>query len=168
MKTAYKLFKIKNGKLYPLYVYTNEEIPLNTYIEAKEGIRTERGKVKTKLGELAFRPGFHLTEIPFADHIGKKQPNGKLYQAKDTVWCEVEYEDSYDYTFLAKEQSNQKKYQCFDHIMPNGFYWYTTSPNAKVNWLISSAIVVKKILTNEEVKKICADYGIEAQPISEV
>ena len=169
MKKAYKLFRYIDGRLFPLYIYANEEITLNTYLYAKEPEPTDKGKVKArKLGELAYRPGWHLTSIPLADHIGKKQPNGKLYQAKDTVWCEVEYEDEVDYTDLAKAQSKDPKYQCFKTIQPNGFYWYTTNANAKVPWLISSGIIVRRILTNEEVAKICRANGFEPQPISEI
>ncbi len=167
MRKAYKLFKIKDGRLYPLYVFAKEEVILNTYLYAKEPKPTERGKVKSKLGELAYRPGWHLTEIPLADHIGKKQPNGKLYQAKDTVWCEVEYEDSTDYTELAKSQSTNRRDQCFKHLINNGFYIYKTNPNAKVNWIIASGIIVRRILTNEEVAKICRENGFEPQPVED-
>ena len=169
MKKAYKLFRYIDGRLFPLYVYANEEITLNTYLYAKEPEPTEKGKVKArKLGELAYRPGWHLTTLPLANHIGKKQPNGKLYQAKDTVWCEVEYEDENDYTELAKAQSKDPKKQCFKKLKPNGFYYYTTNASASVPWLISSAIIVRRILTNEEVAKICRDNGFEPQPISEI
>ena len=169
MKKAYKLFRIKNGELFPLYVFTDERIILNTYLYAKEPEPTERGKVKTKkLGELAYRPGWHLTSIPLANHIGKKQPDGRLFQAKDTVWCEVEYEDENDYTELAKSQSKDPKKQCFKTIMPNGFYYFTTNVSADVPWLIASAIIVRKILTNEEVAEICRKNGFEPQPISEI
>jgi len=169
MKKAYKLFRYIKGELFPLYVYANEPVILNTYLYAKAPEPTERGKVKArKLGELAYRPGWHLTTLPLANHIGKKQPNGKLYQAKDTVWCEVEYEDENDYTELAKAQSKDPKKQCFTHLIINGFYYYTTNASASVPWLISSAIIVRRILTNEEVAKICRDNGFEPQPISEI
>ena len=169
MKKAYKLFRYIKGELFPLYVYANEPVILNTYLYAKEPEPTKKGKVKArKLGELAYRPGWHLTTLPLANHIGKKQPNGKLYQAKDTVWCEVEYEDENDYTELAKAQSKDPKKQCFKELKPNGFYFYTTNASASVPWLISSDIIVRRILTNEDVAKICRDNGFEPQPISEI
>ena len=34
---AYKLFRIKNGKLYPLYVFANEEVPMGVRLDAKAG-----------------------------------------------------------------------------------------------------------------------------------
>lgn len=166
MNIAYKLFRIKKGKLYPLYVFANEELPVGIYLEAKEGPRTERGKVKSKLGELAFRPGWHLTSLPLANHIGTRQPNGLLYQAKDTVWCEVAYDNDIDYTDLAKAKSHIQRDQCLKEIPKKGFYWYTTNASATVPWLISGGIIIRRILTNEEVAFICRKNGFEPQPIS--
>ena len=56
MPKAYKLLRIRNGKLYPLYVNTEEETPIGVWLKAKPGERTKNGKVKSKLGPLAFRP----------------------------------------------------------------------------------------------------------------
>lgn len=71
---AYKLFKIKDGKLYPPMVANpnNEDTPLGIWIEAKESpivdySVTGRPKVKsTQGGTLAYRPGWHLGDIPRA------------------------------------------------------------------------------------------------------
>lgn len=164
---AYKLFKIKNGKLFPLYVFATEETPINTWIEAKCGEQTENGKVKSKLGELAYRPGWHITEFPLADHIGKRSEDGTLVQTKDTVWCEVEISDEINYTpqVLVTKKDGTVNYpkSYMKEIPTNGYYWYTTNPNAKCRWLIAGAIKVTKILTNEEVDKICRLNGITPQ-----
>lgn len=165
INTAYKLFKIKKNKLYPLYVDTKTEIPINKWVTAKEAPQTLNGKVKSKLGELAYRPGFHLTIIPLADHIGKKQQNGQLYQAQDTVWCEVQYCADNDYTNIADQNGKVNRDKCLKSIPKNGFYRYKTNPNAKVEWLITSDIKVIKILTHNEVIKICNKNGYEAQPL---
>lgn len=166
MAIAYKLFKIDgSGKLHPLYINTKQVIPIGVHLVAEAGEQTKNGKVKSKLGELAYRPGWHLTEIPFADHIGKKQPDGTLHQAKNTVWCEVEYDAMKDYTPYAKMQSTNKRDQCLKYVPENGFYWYTTNPNAKVNWLISGGITVKRILTDKEVAALCRSHGVEPQPV---
>ena len=47
---GYKLFRIRNGLLYPLYVKANVPIPMNKWIEAECGERLENGKVKAKIG----------------------------------------------------------------------------------------------------------------------
>ena len=164
MAIAYKLFRYKHGKLYPLYICTNEEIPIGQHLVAHEGEQIAPGKVKSKLGALAFRPGWHLTEIPLANHIGKKQPNGQLYQASDTVWCEVEYDDQIDYNPEVQQASKIKREQCLRRVPLNGWYWYTTNNLAMVKWLISGGITVKRILTNQEVDAICRAAGKEPQP----
>ena len=165
---AYKLFRVKNGELHPLYIHTEMVVPIGVHMDAEEGEQTPDGKVKAKgLGKLAYRPGWHLTEIPFADHIGKRQPNRKLFQAPDTIWCEVECDDAVDYTAEAKAKSKIKKYQCLRRIPANGYYWYTTNASAKVRWLISGGIKVIRTLTHEEVATICRAHGMEPQPVAQ-
>lgn len=78
---AYKLLRVsKNhqGKIYPLFVNANHEIEMNEWIEAEYGEMNDKGKVKSKLGALCFRPGWHLSDIPYAPHIGKKGENGQI------------------------------------------------------------------------------------------
>lgn len=63
---AYKLFRVKkteSGKIFPLFVDADNETPMNIWVNAK------CGKVKSRLGELAFRPGWHLSDIPYVTHI---------------------------------------------------------------------------------------------------
>jgi hypothetical protein len=163
---AYKLFKLKNDKLFPLYIYTREETPIGVVLKAKNGEIKENGKVKSKLGDLAYRPGWHCCEFPLADHIGTRQSNGKLYQSLDTVWCEVEVSDTIDYTEKAKAVSRVSRDQYLKYIPKNGFYWYQTNPSAKIRWMISGEIKVIRILQQTEVEKICRDNGIEPQPVS--
>lgn len=55
MAIGYKLFRTKNGKLYPLYVLANKETPVGEWIEAECGEMSENRKVKSRLGELAYR-----------------------------------------------------------------------------------------------------------------
>lgn len=172
MGIAYKLFKYKNGKLYPLYVLANKEFKIGVWIDAEEGPLTENGKVKCKLGELCYRPGLHCATIPLATHIGKKTPDG-LVQAKDTVWCEVEYSDKYDYQAEAIQNGVNKngklnlKNAYLKHIPVKGYYLYKTNPMMFGEWIICGSIKVNRILTNEEVKEICKSYGYEAQKVEE-
>lgn len=167
MAIAYKLFKIDQaGNLHPLYINTTQIIPIGVHLVASEGEKTPDGKVRSKLGKLAYRPGWHLTEIPFADHIGKKVPGYKgLLQKKDTVWCEVEYDDTIDYNDEARAASTIKRDQCLKKIPANGYYWYTTNANAKVRWLISGGITVKRILNHAEVTQLCNSHGLKPQPL---
>lgn len=171
---AYKQFRIdKNGNLHPLFVFATETIPLGVWLVAKEGVRTTDGKVKSKLGPLAFRPGWHLSDAPFAPHIGIKE-NGKVrYMRPDTVWALCEVNDTNDYTPEAHQNGmiNGKfiaQKACLNGIPKNGFYWYNTNNNAFGNWLITDKIMVLKVLSDEEVEEICwTQFGIHAQPRKE-
>lgn len=162
---AYKQFRIdKSGNLHPLFVFANDTIPVGKWLIAKAGPRTETGKVISKLGPLAYRPGWHLSEAPYAPHIGIKE-NGKIkYQKPDTVWAECEVYDEQDYTMIASLNGKGHK-ACLDHIPWGGFYWFTTNPNAFGNWLIAERIKVLRVLSDAEVEDICwNEFGVHAQP----
>jgi hypothetical protein len=162
-RKAYKLFRLKKGKLYPLYVNSDQEIPIGVWQEATPGEETPEGKVKSKLGPLAFRPGFHLTALPYAGHIGKKiRGYDGLYQAEDTVWCQVRCFDI-DYTMLAEQQGKSPRDQYLKFIPKGGYYRYRTNPAATVDWYIAGEMIVDAILTQAEVEKICRAKGIEPQ-----
>ena len=79
MAIGYKLFRIKKnepGKLYPLYVFAEKEIPMNVWINAEEGPKNDNGKVKSKLGDLAYRPGWHINDkIPYV----RRREKGKAF-----------------------------------------------------------------------------------------
>lgn len=168
---AYKQFRIdKSGNLHPLFVNVDEIIPIGKWLRAKEGKRLENGKVKSKLGALAYRPGWHLSEIPYAPHIGIKE-NGKVkYMKPDTVWAECEIYDEIDYTLKAENNGwingkfNAQK-ACLDYIPAYGYYEYRTNNNAYGTWYIADRIMVNRVLTDEEVEWICwKDFKIHAQP----
>ena len=168
MAKAYKLFRVKNEKLYSMFVFANEETVVGEWISAKPGEMDKNGKVKSKLGGLCYRPGWHLTEIPLANHIGVKRNGVIVGMHPDTIWCEVEYSDAIDYTEVAKENGTKNgKYNSraayLTDVPENGFYWFTTNPNAEVRWLIAGEIRVTKILSDEEVAEICRNAGYEPQ-----
>lgn len=170
MAIGYKLFKIKQNKLYPLYVLADKEIPIGEWIEAECGELQENGKVKAKLGNgLCFRPGFHLADIPYAAHIGKKSDNGELLMRNDSVWCEVEYSDEINYQEEAYANGTNKLGKIIfvksylKEIPKNGYYRYKTNPNMYEDWIICGAIKVLRILSSEEVDEICLNHGIEPQ-----
>lgn len=159
---AYKLCNKKNGKYYPLYVNTNEEFVINEKFFAKEGERTDSGKVKSKLGELAYRPGIHLSDIPLADHIGTKAADGTLHRRPNTAWLECEVSEDIDYTNVAK--ANKKK--CLETIPTDGFYFFNTNAQAKANWIISDWIIPIREISREEEVALCMAAGFEAQKLA--
>lgn len=173
---GYKLFKVKAsqpGKLFPLYVYANEETPMNEWVDAKLGEVASDGKhVKSKLGELALRGGWHLNEnVPHVTHIGRKDENGNIsYLFEDQVWCEVEYSDSIDYQPLVNENGKNKhgkvipKNACMREVPVDGFYRYKTNANQSEPWIIAGAIKINRVLSDAEVYDICKAKGYEALP----
>ena len=168
---AYKQFRIdESGNLHPLFVFAEETIQIGKWLTAKEGKRTPTGKVKSKLGPLAYRPGWHLSEAPYAPHIGLKEDGKIKYMHPNTVWAECEVCEVNDYTLEAHERGMRNgkfstQRACLDHLPENGFYWFTTNPNAFGNWLITDRMKVNRVLSDDEVEEICwKQFGIHAQP----
>lgn len=157
MKT-YKLFRIKDGKLYPLYVEANKEMKIGKWLSASVGEKVDETHVKAKGcgGKLSLRPGFHSTEIPFTNWIGKKMEDGTLAQRVDTVWCECEVDGK---QIEVKEKNGLRE-------LPNGWYYFKTNSKQERPWIISDKIYINKILSNDEVKEICNSFGIEPQRLA--
>lgn len=167
---AYKLFRAKEGKLYPLFVHHNKELPVNVWINAEEGVKTlinNNIKVKSKLGNLAFRPGFHSGDLPIATHIGIKENQKVKYRRYNEVWCEVEISDKINYQKEAYKNGLKKsgKFNSRDadlkYIPVNGYYKYKTNPNMLGKWIISGSIKINKVLTEQEVNNILKDNNIK-------
>ncbi len=150
---TYKLFRIKGGRLFPLYVEYNREMQLGVWLDAGIGEKIDEGHVKGRCGPLSLRPGFHSTRIPFTDWIGKKDVEGKLRQRHDTVWCECEVE--------GREQKVTDKNGL--RVLPEDWYLFKTNAKQKEPWIISNRILIKRILSREEVESICRAHGITAQ-----
>jgi len=150
---TYKLFRIKSGKLFPLYVFANEEIKIGEWLNAKVGELADKNHVKSRLGALSLRPGWHSTLMPFTDWIGKRDSDGKLLQRKNTVWCECEI----DGNEIKVADKNGLK------TIPTGYYYFNTNVKQRDPWIISDKIKVNRILTQEEVREICLSKGIEPQ-----
>ena len=75
---AYKLLRIKNNKLYPLFINRNVETPIGQWLQAE--CHPTKG--------FAIRQGFHCCFQMLAPHLKKILSNGE-----QRVWCEVEVED---------------------------------------------------------------------------
>lgn len=170
MGIGYKLFIKKNDKLFPLYVNATEETPMLKWLPAECGERDDKGKVKSKLGGLAYRPGWHLNEdAPYVSHIYTMHDGVKCMK-DNAVWCLVEYSDSINYQEEANRIGTNKKgivipkMSQLPYIPFDGYYRYKTSPNMTGSWIISGAIKVVRELNDEEVVKICHEHGYEPFP----
>lgn len=179
---AYKLFKTKPnapGELFPLFVNANKPVPVGEWVNAEVGPMAASGKVKSKLGELAYRPGWHAGDLPVATHIGgKSDPKLRApdYRRPDEVWAEVEMPNDVDWQTIANERARLNKAgepiastaHITDQIPEGGFYRYKTSPNMKGNWLIGGSMKVNKVLTPEEVQAINDAAGVSDLPLYEL
>ena len=152
MSTGFKLMRIKNGKLYPLYVLYNKEIPIGKWLQAEAGPVNERGKVKGKM-ELAYRPGWHIA--------GSKPEAPQITEKRDEmVWVECEYANKIDYNPIARQNGTNKKGKivsikaCLREIPYDGFYYFKTSFKQKEPWIITGAIKITRIMTWEEVDEL--------------
>lgn len=151
MRTGYKLFRQKNGKLYPLYILSDEEVPIGKWVKAKSGPKANDGKhVKGKM-ILAYRPGWHIA--------GTKPEAPQIKQREDHVWAVVAYKDKIDYNAEANENGFlngrfSAVRACLKKIPRNGFYNYKTSAKQKEPWIIAGEMKVLKLLNDKEVEML--------------
>ena len=80
---AYKLFRIKDNKLHPLFINRKQVIPLGEWLIAEN--HPTKG--------FAVRKGWHCTLQPVAPHLNMKLKNGE-----QRVWVECEVEDVEHYS----------------------------------------------------------------------
>ena len=183
---GYKVFYLKDGKLYPPMVANagGEDTPVGVWLDAEAApivgeSKTGRPKVKQGgkgtqggSGTLAYRPGWHLGEIPYALQFNRLNPETgeKDLFPKDFVWAEVEYAADNDYQQEADAEGiteNGKfrhSYAGLKRVPEDGFYRYRTNPNPATDpWIITGAMRVKRVLTNDEVDDLVRKAGREPQ-----
>lgn len=183
---GYKVCYQKDGKLYPPMVANpdGKDTPVGVWLDADEGVRagvSKTGRPRVKAGgkgtqggsgTLAYRPGFHLGEIPYALQFNRRNPQTgerNLFPA-DFVWAEVEYAADHDYQEEAMSYGINPSGK-FQHslaglprIPKDGFYKYRTNPNPQTDpWIITGAIKVLRVLSKEEVDNIVRKAGREPQ-----
>lgn len=183
---AYKMFrKDKDGNLHPLFVKMGDKqpLPIGQWIKAEAGeLNPKTGKVKSSLGDLAYRPGFHAGDTPSATHIGGKvdpvtgarvkgsmKPN---IREENQVWAEVEMPADVDWQSIAdaravmtkKGTPDPKTAHITDEVPYGGYYRYKTNPNMQGNWLISGQMKINRVLDDDEVKAVNEAAGTSDLP----
>jgi hypothetical protein len=176
---AYKLFRTdprKPGKLFPLFVNAKKPVEVGKWLEAEAGQPGKReGSVKSKLGDLAYRPGWHSGDLPIATHIGGKSSRGLTapdYRPDNQVWAEVEHPADFDWQTIANERADRNRdgeivprtAHITDQVPLGGFYRYKTNPNMTGNWIISGGMRVNRVLTDDEVRAINEEAGVSDLP----
>ena len=154
---TYKLCRIRNGHLYPLYVNHNTELQIGQWLTASIGEKIDATHVKANGcgGKRSLRPGFHSTLVPFTDWIGKRGPDGTLWQRPDTVWCECEVD--------GHQQVVIDRYGL--RTIPEDWYFFKSNVKQKDPWIISNRIFIRRIISHVKVEQICREHGITAQPV---
>jgi len=176
---AYKLFRT-NPKypehLFPLFVDADRPVPMSEWLRAEAGpVGKTEDSVKSKLGDLAYRPGWHAGDLPIATHIGGKSAKGLRrpdYRPDNQVWAEIEMPADIDWQTeaLARAQFNKRgkmiprTAHITDQVPYGGHYRYKTNPNMTGNWLIGGDMRVNRVLTDEEVKAINDAHGVADLP----
>jgi len=185
---GYKVFfkDYESGKLYPPMVKNKNgaATPMGVWIDAVANeissyTKTGRPQVEkggtgthTTKGNLAYRPGWHLGEVPVAVQFNKLNPeNGKLELfPREFVWCLCEYSQNQDYQQEADNNGMTDKgafrhaYAGLQKVPEDGYYRYRTNPNPDTErWIICGSMKIIKELSREEVIDVCKRNGREPQ-----
>lgn len=196
---GYKVFYLKDGKLYPPMVANPDgaDTPVGVWLDADaapQAATSKTGRKKVKAGgkgtqggsgTLAYRPGWHLGEIPYAlqfnrgpkvdNPLGITGKNGKVikvgkYFPANFVWAEVEYAKDVDYqdeamSYGYNEAGNfQHSLAGLPKVPEDGSYTYRTNANPATDpWIITGAMKVNRILTDSEVDELVRQAGREPQ-----
>lgn len=176
---AYKLFRTdarQPGKLFPLFVLADQAVPMAEWLRAEIGPMSG-DKVKSKLGPLAFRPGWHAGDVPVATHIGMKDgvaDKKPKYRNPEHVWAEVEFAADVDWQAEANKRGTNAsgklvpvRAHITDQLPVGGFYRYKTNPNMEGTWLIGGEMKVNRVLSDSEVKRINDKAGAADLPRKE-
>lgn len=186
---GYKVFVLKDGKLYPPMVANPDgaATPVGVWLDADAApiageSKTGRPQVKQGgkgtqggSGKLAYRPGWHLGVVPYAIQFNRKDAEGnKTLFPKNFVFAEVEYAADVDYQEEARQEgiNPSGKYQHslagLKHLPTDGYYMYRTNPNPETDpWVITGAMKVNRILTRAEQAELVKNAGREPQQIQE-
>ena len=182
-KEGYKVFVVRNGKLYPPMVANPnaEDTPVGVWLNADVGTRapdSKTGRMQVKAGgkgtqggsgSLAFRPGWHLGETPLATQFDRLNPETGVKELfpENFVWalCDIAADHDYQEEAMSYGYTKNGKFQHSLAGLPklptDGYYKYRTNPNPDtVPWLITGAMKVKKLLSDAEVNAILVEKGL--------
>ena len=173
---AYKLFRTHPkhpGKLFPLFVDANEPVEQGKWLAAQAG-ESAGEKVKSKIGPLAYRPGWHGGDLPIATHIGSKSTSRLKkpdIRPDNHVWAEVEMPNDVDWHSEAQRRGTNAqgrvvpvKSHITDQVPTGGHYRYKTNANMTGNWLIGGSMKVNRVLPDKEVAAINKAAGVADLP----
>ena len=141
--TAYKLFEQRKGKLYPLFINKNTEVPVGVWVDGQN--------YPTK--GYAQRPGWHSGPMPTAPHLMKK--DGTLSPSR--VWAQIELPA--DKSWQEKADASSTK-DIKNEVPVNGYYRFKTNKMQGGAWYLSGSMKIIKVLSPDEVNNILAGENI--------
>lgn len=189
-EVGYKVFALINGKLYPPVVANKDgqDTPIGKWLpcscppiigytasEHRPLVKTGGKGTARNLGNLSFRPGWHLGLTPFASQFcyqlnasEKLMIDGRYVFPDNFVFAECEYQSDKDLSDecykngLTKNGKYQHSRAGIPRIPKNAFYRYRTNVDpSTADWIITGAIKVNKVLSREEVDSLNAKNGIK-------
>lgn len=146
---GYKLFKFlpsKPGEARPLFIGGTKETEQGGWVPAEN--------IPTKGYDP--RPGWHAGILPDTKHLLRK--DGTLDPKRR--WVRVKLSADVDWQ---TEADKSPKGDIQGRIPEGGYYRWVRSERQGGVWLIGGAIKIDKILTEEEIKQILLENGVDVQ-----
>lgn len=182
--TGYKVFWLKDGKLYPPMVQNpnGKDTPVGEWLTAEVGkeaepTKTGRPQVETggefahaNKGHVSLKPGFHISDLPEATQFNKTNPltGKKELFPMELVWAEVEFSKDKNYQEEAYKNGINPNGNYvhalagMNTVPQDGYYRYRTNPDPNTpEWNISGKMKVVRVLSRYEVDKILKENGKE-------
>ena len=161
---CYKLFEQHpDGTLHALFAGAKGETPIGVWQYAQGFPYTDAGVKGMNLRE---RYGWHLSAgLPSAPHLMSTKDFSRGYPSKNAyghpkgskrVWVRMAYDASTDFNSIA---DSTKEGDIFGLIPFGGYYAF--KENNQSEWVISSAVKIDKILSEDERQQILRDAGYD-------
>ena len=113
-----------------------------------------------QISTFAMRPGWHMTNVPAARHIGAGRNGGEaMYRRPNQRWFLVEYATDVDYS---EEAAQSPTKDIATHIPTDGWYSFRTNTNAEADqdWIISGALKIVRPVSEREAHRIAQEAGV--------
>lgn len=175
---GYKLFRTKpnDDSLYPLFVDRNTPVAVGDWSDAIIGGAGKGGKVKSSIGDLAMRPGWHAADVPVATHIGGRSVpglKGPDYRPPWQQWANISMGNDRNWQEEATSRARKtaagdidvSTAHITDQIPEMGHYRYKTNPNMTGEWLIGGEMKINDTITAEQAREISRQAGLDDLPL---
>lgn len=146
-RTAYKLFRLKDGQLFPLFIDSNVSIPIGKWLAAKF--------VRTKGEQYADRPGWHAGHLPYAPHLRTKEIPGGM-RAGERVWAEVQMGADVDWQPVADQSPT---HDIKNRVPKGGSYLFKTSKVQGGAWILGGELRVVSVMSDSDVARVLTESG---------